>query len=299
MENFKPIYEPILDDSEKAVLKTYAPAAFDDLLSELRVIGLWNSEIDEVHELYKNGYWPVALLIHELASYNLEKEVEELRYALGRFVEQSKTTGDDAEMNGRSALVSMRQLHKLRHERLENFCNVIPGVKSAIRNGDLVVRHGSPPYLPVEDTGRFGWKAWLESKKDYPVEFHDRYPDARLVVKISEIADWLSKAGGAIPDRYKAFQKAEVEISEIERGNPKKERRHFKRKRLEEIDNLIKAFDHLGISAKNTPVKRSKPMVRKLVMREEGRQFLEQRFAGESSFNNLWTDARALGYIVG
>jgi hypothetical protein len=185
-----------------AALAKYAPAAHQDLLEDMHYLAQWVSKTDEIEELSADGYWPLAIFIHRLVSKQLANELEGVRQALDRLIEL-----DSAELiDHQSAMTYTRDLHKLRHRRLEEFSVVVSNVKRAINEKKLIVRYGKPPYFPVVDEKRFCLDSWLENKKEDPDTTWKRYPDGRLVVKITEAEAWLDSIGVA---QQKSMEPAE------------------------------------------------------------------------------------------
>lgn len=200
-------------------LAKYAPAAHQDLFEEMHYLAQWVSKKDEIEALSADGYWPLALFIHRLVSKQLVKELEGVQQALDELIEMDSTEW----IGNESAMTYARDLHKLRHKRLEEFGVVISNVKAAIKEKRLIVRYGSPPYFPVEDSGQFGFGAWLENRKERPGKVWERYPDGRLVIKISEAEAWLDSIGVATPKSIgPAESKSERRIRQGDRSNMEK-----------------------------------------------------------------------------
>lgn len=283
------IEEPIIDADLIEALRKYAPAAHDALFEEMHFIAAWKRAREWVGAMSSDGYRPLALLIHDFSCVDWNVEMKAIRET----VEKIEQQGPDA------AVGLAGKLHKLRHSRMENIAVTVEWLKKVVADGHLVIRHGKPPYLPIVDERRYCLDIWFKSTKAETGFLWDRFPDGRAVLKISEVVELLSKTGVAVPDRYRAFKKVAVELLEDARGKPIKKRDDFTKKKLRAIDNLMELFKQIPLDPIKTPVRVSKPAVRELAEKVGRGNALGPAFAAESSFDNLWTAARALGYIAG
>lgn len=223
---------PVISIGGMNALAKYAPAAHQDLLEEMHFLTQWASKVDEIRALSSAGYWPLALFIHRFVSRQLINEREGVQRSVERLIEIDSAEGIDQQ----SVMAYARDLHKLRHKRLEEFGVVISNVNAAIKEKRLVVRYGSPPYFPVEDSGQFGFGAWLENRKERPSTVWERYPDGRLVIKISEGKAWLDSIGVALPKSIGPVEsKSERRITVGDRSN---------------MDKIIGAIKDLGYDQK-------------------------------------------------
>lgn len=187
--------QPIIDENLIAELRNYAPTLHDEMFEEMHFIAAWRRDAARVNAINNDGYQPLALLIYEFIGVDWNAAMAEIR----RTVEKLKT-GDP-----NSALGLTSRLCELRHSRLEKLGVILEWLRRAINDGDLIARGGQPPYAPLVNRRRFCLDLWLDSKKGETGPLWDKFPDGRVVVKITEVAAWLNKSGVDVPERYKAL----------------------------------------------------------------------------------------------
>lgn len=187
--------QPIIDENLIEELRNYAPTLHDEMFEEMHFIAAWRRDAARVNAINNDGYQPLALLIYEFIGVDWNAAMAEIRQT----VEKLKA-GDP-----NSALRLTNRLCKLRHSRLEKLRGILEWLRRAINDGDLIARSSQPPYVPIVNRMEFCLDLWLDSRKGGAGHTWDKFPDGRVVVKITEVAAWLSKSGVVVPGRYRAL----------------------------------------------------------------------------------------------
>lgn len=199
------IETPEVDDDLMEALSKYAPAAYDDLLTEVCRVSAWKVLGEWVSAMDADGYRPIALLVADLARIDWQSEIQKIRTAIKDIIELDLKLAPliDAGALSPSLPNLTRKLHELRWQRLEKTHVAAEFIKQSITDGRLIVRYGGAPYLPVIDGRDFCLDSWLEKFGRADVKtMHRLYPDGRMVVKKSEVATLLNSAGINPPECY-------------------------------------------------------------------------------------------------
>lgn len=209
------IETPEVDDDLMEALSKYAPAAYDDLLTEVCRVSAWKVLGEWVSTMDADGYRPIALLVADLARIDWQSEIQKIRTAIKDIIELDLKLAPliDAGALSPSLPNLTRKLHELRWQRLEKTHVAAEFIKQSITDGRLIVRYGGAPYLPVIDGRDFCLDSWLEKIGRADVKTMNRlYPDGRMVVKKSEVSTLLNSAGINLPECYvEASQAADTD----------------------------------------------------------------------------------------
>lgn len=287
------IEAPEVDDDLMEALSKYAPAAHDDLLTEVCRVSAWKVLGEWVSAMDADGYRPIALLVHDLARIDWLAEIEKIRVATKEIVElEHKIVCLGLEEPISPALT--RKLHGLRLKRTEKTDVAAAFIKQSIADGRLIVRYGEAPYLPVIDGRDFSLDSWLEKFKPGDVKTIDRlYPDGRLVVKISDVASLLIGAGIDVQDGY-LTQCIECRNNGSDTTGTERLTKH----REEQIKTMLAYIADCGYDPKTIPNtdKIIKGEVRKFAMSNP--RHLRMQFSSKRAFDDVWSIARRFGYIT-
>ena len=288
------VENPIIDANVLAALETYAPAAASYLVEETYYLSHWDSMVFELDTLWEAGYQPIARLIHGFVFADWNEEIDGLRYAVS---ELEKTGGiidcEADEMMMRSVMLTMGDLHKIRHARRESLCIISELVKKAVLDGDLVARHCQPPYFPVANKKRFALGKWLDDDLASDINttkpLWEILPDGSLVVSIEQVNKWLTKIGVEIPSCYQLSADGKVNTkSKLRPPTPSRER---------QINTLLQIIEKLGYRPDNIP--KSDKKIKGEVKSEALTKELRRIEFDEHSFRCTWDDMRKREIIKG
>lgn len=287
----------IIDDETIDRLKKYAPAALDALRDEINLVSHWGQKADVIDALEKDGYQPLALLIHGFVFGDWNKELAELRYALSKIEESLCAEDQSDDLCQRTAMLSMRSAHNMRHARVEKLLVVFECVKKAIKDGKLTPRHGIPPYFPLANNRRFCFDTWLNEdpieKVGQRLPFWQIFPDLRIVAKISEIDTWLLDSGVSSLG-FSNIEGPKIPANQINPSGMKKNGQRFgtQRQRTRILEAVSKLYD-----PKLLPDSSAKMAVREIIVGING----PSGMITKSQFDKRWQellDRDLIGYQV-
>lgn len=298
------IETPDIDDDLMEALSKYAPAAYDDLFEEVCRVTAWKSKSlgDWVSAMDADGYRPIALLVADLARIEWRTEIQKMRTFIKDIIELDIQLAPLIEAEGFSQSIPSltSKLHELRWKRIEKTHVAAEFVKQAITDGQLIVRYGGAPYLPVIDGRDYCFESWLKKFGRADVKTMDRvYPDGRMVVKKTDVANLLIVAGVEVPAVYLTDGVERVLIQK----QGKKWDEPISKHRAKQVDDLKKLLTNFGINHMSIPRKMPgqaghiKAVMRDFSCSASGKEITRLGFTTES-FNSTWTEAFGRGLVA-